>query len=286
MKKFTAVFILLFICAGLLSCGEVHEEDNAETNAAVIEQADTPAQYEMNEAYYLYKKMTELMADIKSIDMEISALSDLSIDGEEASTYADGNIKKVINSDTDIEIYTDFEMYINGDFITSMAAYYTGGIYYSSSSSEFGGDIKQSYKMEDIQHAAFMPHADLLDFPESAVKDYKISDYNGGKKIEMTLDGNNVTSLLEKEQGVDDLYISEVICEFIIDENNMLKFHRTIYEIKMTLRIPDENNVLIDSHYDMKRDTSVTVNSYNDVVIDFPDDLDEYEYFEAVTVMV
>jgi len=228
-------------------------------------ETDKNIEDELN-AYDLYIKMLAGMADVKSIDMEISALNDVFTDSEEYSGYSTGNIKKAANSETGgNDIVINFKISLNNAVISSTAAYYTNGVYYT----ELSG-VKQSFN-DPEEKLPFLSHADLLEFPESAVKEFTVSNHNGGKKVEMTLDGNSVISIIEKNQDAEDYNLSDVVCEFIIDENNMLKFHRVISEENMTL-VYDDN---IDS-MKIKKDVSITVNSYNDVKIELPSDLDEY----------
>ena len=237
---------------------------------ACAEESNMAPQIEINEAYDLYKKMLEVMAEAKSIDMEISALNDVFTDnGESSSGYSNGNIKKADNGETggtDIEF--NFSLATDGVSISSIG-YYTNGILYSETAG-----IKQSHKQSDEKLLPFISHADLLEFPESAVKAFTVNDDNGDKKVEMTLDGNSVTSIIEKNQSAEDYNLSDVACEFIVGKDNMLKYHRIIYEENMALVIEDVSRMKI------KKDVSITVNSYNDVTIEPPSDLDEYEYID------
>jgi len=206
--------------------------------------------------------MLAVMADIESIDMEISALSGVFIGNDESSGSAAGNIKKASNSETggiDVAIY--YNAGIDG-ISTSSKIYYTDGVLYYTDASGVKHSSETFY-----EYIPYLSHSDLLEFSESAVKEFKISDHNGGKKIEMTLESNSVASITEKNQSAEDYNLGEIFCEFIVDENNMLVFHRITYEENI-------DNMRI------KQDISITVNSYNDVKIEFPPDLDEYTYMD------
>jgi len=242
MKKILCLF-LLFLCA-ILIIGSL------------------TACSDKDDAYDLYTKMLAVMADVESIDMEITALSETSIDNDKSSGSATGNIKKAVNSETGGNDYAiKFDFGLGDGAISTTTSYFTNGVYYTETAG-----LKQSYNMSD-KDAPFLPHADLLEFPGSAVKEFTVSKHNGGKKVEMTLDGNSVTSITEKNQSAEDYILSDVVCEFIIDKNNMLLFHRIISEERI-------------EHMIINKDVSITVNSYNDVKIELPSDLDEYMYMD------
>jgi putative cell wall-binding protein len=243
MKKILCLLLCaILIISNLTACSDTEENIVEESNA-----------------YELYTKMLAVMAEVKSIDMEIAALNDVFIDDDESNGAASGNIKKAANRQTGgNDVAINFSIGINEDIVSTAEIYYTDGILYYTDAS---GLKMSSYT--PYEQVPFLSHADLLEFPESAVKEFNISNHNGGKKVEMTLDGNSVASILEKNQDAENYNLSDVVCEFIIDENNMLLFHRIIYEENM-------DNMRV------KRDISITVNSYNDVKIEPTSDLDEY----------
>ena len=156
MKKITAIFICLVLFAGLLSgCATVSAKD----------------------AYDLYQNMNTAMADVKSMDMDISANVNIEASGSTISTAVSGNMKTVKNSDTDVEMAMNFKTTTMGMDIP-MVMYYTKGVSYVEAS---GMKYKMALSVEDAQKQ--MGNTSTLEFPESAIKDYKVTDVTGGKKI-------------------------------------------------------------------------------------------------------
>lgn len=248
MKRFTVIFIGAVLCVGLLAgCNSPQTVD----------------------AYNLYMKMSQAMDNLKSIDMDMSILIDVNSSEDAASISTNANMKKLINSKTDIDILIIAETESNGTGIHSSTSYYTGGASYFEIA---GKKYYEKLSAEDALHGLpYIYHSHFLEFPESAIKDFKISNQDGGKKVELTLDGNAVTSI-EKEQSFDDFKISDIVCEFIVDKDNILKSHHIIYEKSMKFTETEFAGMT----QIIKTDVTLTVNSYNDVTIDFPSDLDEY----------
>lgn len=252
MKKFTAVLIVLVLCTGLLAgCGTADGK----------------------EAYDLYQKMNKAMADASSLDMDISSIVDMTIDGEEVNTTTKGNMKQVMHSASDFDIEINLTTTTMGMDVP-MIAYYTGGVYYFDTN---GMKMKMPMSVDEAMQQA--GGIKTLDFYEDAIKDFKITDADGGKKIEFTLDGKAIQSLTEKAlasmqntmPGITaadlNMNIGDVTCEAVTDKDGMMKSYRMIYDMTMTVE---------GQSLSMKTDTTMTMNSYNDVVINVPDDLDEY----------
>lgn len=224
------------------------------------------------EAYDLYQSMNTAMKDVKSLDMDINVLMDITAAGSTISTVTEGNMKQIMKSAADVDMAMNLVVSMMGTN-TPTIAYYTGGIYYFEVS---GMKMKMPMSLEDaLQQSGGV---ETLNFPESAIKDCKITDVDDGKKIELTLDGKEITSLtaqiLETMQSFSaeltetDMNYGDIKCEVVIDKDNMMKSYRIACDVTMTV---------LGESMGMKMDTSMTVNSYNDVTIEFPSDLDTYE---------
>jgi predicted small secreted protein len=255
MKRLTAIFICLTIILGL----------------GLLTGCNTP---EGKDAYDLYLKMQDAMSGVKSLDMDMSAITELTSAGSTMKMDISGNIKTVKNSDTDF----DMSMYLKSsmmgmDFDTT--SYYTGGALYSET---MGMKSKMAMPSDEAMQQA--GGVEILDFPETAIKDFKITNADGGKKIAFTLNGKDIKSVtdqaIESMQAMNpfmstdnlSIDISDVICEVVIDKNNMLKSYKMVYDIIAAAGGADEMG--------MKIDMSIDVNSYNDVTIELPSDLDSY----------
>lgn len=261
-RKFTAVFILLALSAGILSaCGEG------------------------TGAYELYRQMMTVMNNVESIDMDISVTLDMIMDGEAVNTVSTGNIKQVIRSETDIDMVMNLDM-VAEDMSMPMTMYFTGGVLYMETVDVMGMTLRDRMAMS-LEDAMNMAHGvEVLDFPENAIKDFSISNQGGGsRKIEFSLDGGALTALTEQAMVwigqledigmyVEDfsIEIGDVTCEIVISSSGMLQSYRMVAQIDINMTVDGENTSM-----SMNMDTSMTVNSYNDVTVTFPDDLDEWE---------
>jgi uncharacterized protein YktA (UPF0223 family) len=63
------------------------------------------------------------------------------------------------------------------------------------------------------------------------------------------------------------LTFNESICEVIIDKNNFMKSYKMINDVSVTSQAEEGRLVT---------EININVNSYNDVTIEFPADLDTY----------
>lgn len=260
MKKITAIIICLVFCCGFLtSCDEP-------------------------DAYELYTKMTEAMAGVKSLDMDMTATYDITIAHDDAedtqfNMSMTGNLKQVMKDGKDFDMQMNMNLDVPALTMNyDTAFYYTGGMSYQDIS---GNKIKMSLSVDEAMKQADFS---ILDFPKSAVKDFKITNNSdGSKKIEFTLIGEELDSFAEQltamtksmysdypalELPDTEMSFGDVICEFVIDKDNMLKSSKTIY---------DDKNTVIGMEITRKVEMSITVKSYNNVTINFPDDLDSYE---------
>ncbi|MCL2775218.1 MAG: hypothetical protein FWD71_18000 [Oscillospiraceae bacterium] len=259
MKKFIAILICSVLLAGLLSgCG-----------SSVMT---------VKEAYDLYQNMQTAMADVKSMDMDISSTIDMTLSGDTAdtatgpiNTVTTGNTKEVMNSATDIDMAMNLTTTANG-VDTPMMAYYTKGVFYFDTA---GMKYKMPMSLEDVEKQG---DSTTLNFPQSAIKDFTVTDVDGGKKIEFTLDGTAITDLLNQSltamQSISpditaaDLTMGDVTCEAVIDtSSNMLKSYRMACDMTAAVQ---------GISVSMSMDSTITINSFNDVTIDFPTDLDTY----------
>jgi hypothetical protein len=134
--------------------------------------------------------------------------------------------------------------------------------------------------VDDVMSYIKIDEAEILDFPVDAITYCEITDIkDGGKKIEFVLNGEglaehtlnklkrNIASVAYMSLGIPDLKFNEYICEVLTDKNNMMKSYKLICDISVMANGKD--NPLTEV-------ISITVNSYDDVKINFPSDLSSY----------
>jgi len=256
------------------------------------------------EAYYLYKKMIRTMADVKSIDMDMSLNWEYDLKSEvivevldipayyTSSRQLNGNMKKIKKNDNTLDMELNFQRtshsYFGGGppghiIHSEYISYYTDGIYYEDAYYDWfllGDKSKMKMSAETVIREIGIDEIEILDFPLNAISEYKIIQLNdGNKKIEFILNGEwEITEQILKfmQDGFRyhpydyknaALNYDKFICEVVIDKNNMMKSYDMICDVELISR--GENGRYI-------KEINIGVNSYNDVKINFPPDLDSY----------
>ena len=276
MKKFAVISILLIFCAAFFAGCNFREEKGA---------------YDLYRD--LYKKMNKAKENLKSVDMDISVATEYTVfleptdvsSGESRTTETiNGNLKQVRKSDSDADMEMNFEKQtswytsgLNGHSVhLAFNSYYTGGIYYEilTFNGQKGPGTKKPMTAEAVLKQ--IGYTGFIEYPESAIKDCKITDLNDGKKMELNINGEWMTGqILEymrntypsPELNEASLTFNEFICEFLIDKNNIMKSCKMTYDISVTA-VKEEGRLVTE--------INMAVNSYNSVTIDLPLDLDTY----------
>lgn len=251
MKRIIAIIVSLSICLSMLAACD---NPNLDKNA-----------------YELYQNMTKAMAEVKSIDMDMSMTMSITADELNESMSISGNMKQVTLSETNIEMATNLQTSMSG-ITLSMNLYYKEGTAYIDI---MGQKIKSPMSIDEAMSQTV--EMDVVDFPENAIKDFKISSVNNNTRIELTLNGESVSDIMDQAMSIveetglsiDDMEVNigDILFDVIIDSKNMLKSYHVIYEMTMTY---------MDETASIKMDMTLTVNSYNNVTITFPTDLSTY----------
>lgn len=250
MKRIIAVIINLIICISMLTaCDPVADKS----------------------AYELYQDTTKAMAEVKSIDMDMSITMSMTAEGITETISMSCNMQQVTKSETNIEMAMNFHTSMSGNTI-SMNIYYKDGVAYID---YLGQKIKSPMPIDELMSQTM--EVDIVDFHENAIKDFKISSVDDGTRIELTLNSELVSSIMDQalsligETGLPndgmEINLSDILFDMVIDNNNMLKSYHMVYEMTMTY---------MNETASMKVDMTLTVNSYNNVVINFPTDLSTY----------
>ena len=312
MRKFLVAFpvLLTVLAVGvILFAGCTENNGNANgggdgyENGYEISVPDAPQEYAPQaSAFELFRQMAANMLGLDSLYMDISNTLYISADGGVLSGGVDSVnqvmemvVKEVFRSET-----TDFHRaahtsidVLGGATMHAVQSvqHVIGGTIYEYSEA-FGrrrvelSDI--SAEMPDIV-AQGMLATYVYDFPETAIRDYTVSSRGGNTQVTLTLDGEALTGLAEFSQFatfadfieaairgiyaggvINELHIEvgDVIYDLLVDGNGMLLLYRMTAD-GISMRVNDDI-------VHMSFAVSITVNSYNDVVIDFPDDLHEW----------
>ena len=275
------------------------ENPGAEENGSPGENFDS-GEFEAD----LYKIMDKLKNGLKAVDMNISAsmeytvyweATDIEIEAgftglRESKTTEDvkGNLKQVRKNGTDVDMEMNFSRGtlwttrglnshgVHLDFVS----YYTGGVYYENLTFMGGtSSTKKPMAYGDVWRQ--MGYPEFVEYPESAIKECAtITDTDDGKKMEITVNVEGMPeeiqeSILEyvrtiypsPELNGAALTFNEFTCEVLVDSKNTMKSLRLMYDISFASA--GEEGRLV-------RKIKITVNSYNDVTVNLPLDLDTY----------
>jgi len=256
LAKFTAILMVAALCASALaSC-----DDNG--SAA--------------EAYQLYRQMMAAMSGVESIDMDMSSAIDIDMGWDAMTMVMHGNIRQVMRSETDVDMAMNMTTNAMG-MDMPMTMYFTGGVMYVEMEM-FGEFVRYSMPMSLEEALAQQGNISMLDFPENAIRSFDVSTRGGDTQIALTLDGSSVTELLDQAMEMlpalglpaigTNMTIGDVTIEATMGADNMLQSYRMAADIAITSG---------GETFSMSMDTTIIVNSYNDVTIIFPDNLDEFE---------
>jgi hypothetical protein len=163
-------------------------------------------------------------------------------------------------------------------------SHYTGGTYYEKEAMDMQGMLeivegtKQPMTVDDVMRWRGLGEIETFDFPRSAIANCKITDLkDGDRKMEFTLNGLGMSKpIFNKMKAMagawefneKTLTFNEAICEVVIDKNDMMKSYKMRYDVS-----------IMSNEYEnrLTNEITMTVNSYNDVKISFPSDLNSYE---------
>jgi hypothetical protein len=291
MKKFT-VIILLALCV-FTACStepqaEYHPQVQDYQPDIIYEQAGE----EQSEPYLLYRRMTASVIEpvIESIDFDDFFSAVVTSGGEIISSMiVNANIKLIFGGEYIDSVISSGTATagIIGDENIYAKAYHTGGMMYS----EFDGHRSRVEAPSVVQDNMMRRViANVPDFDESAINYYNISSQDGGTRLEIIFDSETAkiagsqntaeyirSTLTAYMPGAEDIIIRtlDVTGEFLTGADDILSFYRIISDAGMIVDGEPVNMVL---------EMSTAVNAVNSVVIDFPDDLDEWN--DAATIMV
>ncbi len=243
MKKITLFFTAALLSLSLVAC-------NSDAGAS---------------AYKVYKDVVAKMDSVKSMEAKIDGVIKATIEGNEVPIEMNGTVKQVITDDNNIQMQMDI-----ATMGVSTSGFYTDGYFYMDAA---GTKFKMAMPMEEMKATS---NTQYLNFEESAVKESKVEDVNGDKKVSFTLDGKSIGDIADKMlQSLKKSLGASVSATFsdmeyvcTISKDSVLKD----YNVKFVATISAEGQEMTFDY-----DLNVTYTGIDNVTIDIPENLDEYQ---------
>ena len=223
------------------------------------------------DAYDLYTAMSEKMASVKSLNMDLSGSFVINSDGQKQDLSLSGNIQEVKKSENDVDMAMNMKTSVASTDI-NIEEYYKNGVLYMSA---MGQKLKMNMDLSKVKQQS---NSDILNFERDAINSVTVTDVDGGKKLSFKLSAKSMTSYLNNTMnslksslGVDlskaNFTFSDVTYDVIADSDNMIKS----YHMNFTMNF-EVNGKAASVDYDI----TTSLKSVNDVTITFPADLDTY----------
>jgi len=218
--------------------------------------------------YQLYVRANEAMQGIDSLDMDMDMDMTIRADGEVMDMKIASNIRQVIRSETDIDMAMNMKMsMMDMDINTKM--FYKDGVYYMEM---MGMKMKMPMPIEEIMSQV---NTEVIEFPESAIKDMEINDVDDGVELSFTLDGAALGDELAKQMGsmeemlgaVPSYTFGDVTLRTVIGKDDKFKSVSMAFAFDMDMY---GETVQADCVIDMD------FIKFGGVIVDFPTDLDDY----------
>lgn len=251
MKKIAVILLILTLTLAMAACG------GEEPKTAL--------------AYDIYSQATEAMSNIESLAANTSATIFMLVEDDDVEMVMSGLIKVVCISETEVEMQMDMSTKVIGETM-DFSSFYKGGIYYVEMS---GQKLAMELPLDQIQEQAT---TEALSFPDTAIKNQQATAKDGGHELTFLLDGSALTdsaiaqlgSLSEMLAGQPEITVGDIEYVVFIDGQGNLK--TTLMSFSMELSVRGET-------VPMNAEISLEYVQFNDVSIDFPDDLDSYQLF-------
>jgi hypothetical protein len=220
-------------------------------------------------AHDIYSKAAVAMGNATSLAVKTDMGMYITEYGTSTEVVMTGSVKVNKKSKTDVEVLTEVVVNIYGQNV-SVTTYYKDGTSYV-------GAGTQKYRVEvPLEDFLQQTNTEPFSFPDTAVLDQQVMEKDGGKELSFTLDGSALSDAIIKQVGSFTELVGEeaafsigdVKYVVLVDGQGYLK--TTDMNFDMQARIEDETR-----GFTMR--IGIEYEQINDVVIDFPDDLDSYK---------
>jgi len=261
MKKLASLLLSALMILSLAACGVDAKKDQT--------------------AYELYESATEKLNNAKSMSSDVDMEIAMTAMDETMKISTTGKLQQVMISDTEFEMAMDLHQ--ESDLLdesNDFSSYYKDGTMYMDM------DImkfKMDMPMDEYMEQAAGSNTDILEFPETAISEYDIEELeDDARKLSFTLIGSELNAILDEmldgsmsqffeSMGADleevNYDFNDVSIAMVIDKDDNIKTYTMLYGFAMDID---------DETIDVAVDMSMDILGIDDVVIDFPEDLDTY----------
>jgi hypothetical protein len=223
-------------------------------------------------AYNTFVKAAERLYEASEFELDMDVKMNIVVEDQEENieSVTNMNLKQITKNESDVDFELSMLTEMNGQSI-DMKYYYTGGYLYTD---YFG----EKYRIPmDVSEALDQANSvGNLNFSKEDILKAEVVKNNGTKQIKMLIDKNlenemtkrQLSSLYQNLGENTDLQLSDIIFTANLDKNDDIKSYYFKFEYEVIL---NEKLVNITS------DLNFNVVSIENVVVEFPNDLDKYE---------
>lgn len=256
MKKFFALFLMALAVLAMTSCGGKKVEKTA---------------------YELFLQSQETLNKADSVLMDLSMIMEMDYSGMTMEISMTGSISQVMKDGVFSEMSANLTMSMFG-FTVPMEIYYKDGFQYQSS---MGEKTKTPMSIEEAMEDSGASMSQIFTvFPEAAIKNQEVKDVDGGKELLFTLDSKLMNEQTDGQMNAlsgitgseTDELTGDVEMKVVLDKNNSPKSAYMFLTVDSEVEDGETTSV--------KCEITVTYTKIGGVKIEFPDDLDTYEYVE------
>jgi len=223
------------------------------------------------DAYTLYTQANTKNENASSISMVKDTVITIKAKEQEVSSSNKVDLKKVVNSESDIDLMLSLTSGMNGEEYNKVDGYYNDGyMYFTANNQKYKEKLDYEQVVSEMDLSGYEVKKDIIS--ESTVTDGS----NGEKTLNFKFNTESMASSLDKNiealktaigAADENLNISEASLDAVTDKNGELKS----YEFKMSAVLGTEQQTVPFDY-----STKTTYSDLNSTKVEFPQDLESY----------
>jgi len=223
------------------------------------------------DAYTLYTQASTKNENASSISMVKDTVITIKAKEQEVSSSNKVDLKKVVNSESDVDLKLNLTSGMNGEEYNKVDGYYNDGyMYFTANNQKYKEKLDYEQVVSEMDLAGYAIKKDIIS--ESTVTDSS----DGGKTLNFKFNTEAMASAVDKNvealktalgATTENLNISEASLDATTDKNGELKS----YEFKMSAVLGTEQQTVPFDY-----STKTTYSDLNSTKVEFPQDLDSY----------